>query len=530
MTKIENYSNNFCYVWTRVSSREQQEGYSLRAQQDIIQKYLSENNLVVVRTFVIQESARQSEERKKFKEMFGQLKADKKCFILVVHKTDRLARDIRDSSAIKDWLESDERNQLHTVHERMIISKNSPSYHKFIFNINSTLANLYTDNLSEEVKKGMLAKARSGEYPGRVPRGYKNVQSTDNKRSKRWIEVDEVEAPYIKKIFELYCTGMHSLDDLSRKLFEDGMKTRDRYKGEKVFEGGKKLSKETIRKMLMDMFYTGNYFWKSQLYKGVHTPLITQTIFDKAQEMLNHRTNGSRGKKRDFLFKGLIRCGECGRMVCAEFQKPTYTNYRCTLHKKNESDPNCTQRHYTPEWFIEEQIVKAFGGFTMPGEMLESLKMELIGKHKEEIKYHEQIAARSKTEINNLQTKLYRLNDMRINKEMDAEEYQKHKEKLKAEIMSQEDVVRTHTSFDKEKFVQAVQNLDIAKNPKTLWFRFNTEEKHKLMNYLFSNLLLRDRILLIQWKNPFDLLLKYKEDQNSSEILNEARTFFEKNF
>lgn len=73
-----------------------------------------------------------------------------------------------------------------------------------------------------------------------------------------------------------------------------------------------------------------------------------------------------------------------------------------------------------------------------------------------------------------------------------------------------QDTITSHSQFDNDAYKKSVESLEAARSPKTLWFRFEIEEKRKLMNYLFSNLLLKDKTILTQWKKPFDLLLRYK--------------------
>lgn len=503
-----------CYIWCRVSSREQTEGYSLPAQEGFIDEYLAENSMKATQRFVVQESASNSDTRDQFKEMFRKLKEDGKCFDLVVHKADRLARNLKDSAAIRDWLDSNEKNNLHVVQGKMVINKNSPSSQKLMFNIHSTMANFYTDNLSEEVKKGMDAKAASGVYPGKAPRGYRNMQSNDNKRSKRWIEIDPTEAPLIKKMFELYATGMYPLSDLSRIMHDEGLRTEDKKWGDKLLTGGNELSKEVVRQMLMNIFYTGKFFWKGQIYEGTHEPLVSPQMFEHIQELLTKRRNGPRGKRQDLLFKGLIRCGECGRYVIGEKQD-RYIYYRCSLHK-GKNPLYCTQRKYVEEGALEDQIVKHLGEFTMPKDMLEALKKDLLDKRDEEMNYHRHIIKNLETEKNNLQIKMENLIELRAGREIEATQFQVMNEKLKKDLLKLQDTIASHKQFDDQAYKNAINSLDISKNPKTMWFRFDTDEKRKLMNYLFSNLLLKQKTLLILWKKPFDLLQEFKQSSNTS--------------
>ncbi len=70
----------------------------------------------------------------------------------------------------------------------------------------------YLDNLSENVKRGIRQKLRRGEWPGLAPFGYVNNPKTKN------IEPDPIKARVIKKTFEEYAQGRHTLESLGQHL------------------------------------------------------------------------------------------------------------------------------------------------------------------------------------------------------------------------------------------------------------------------------------------------------------------------
>lgn len=93
------------------------------------------------------------------------------CHILLVEKTDRLYRNL------KDWVTIDDLNlDIHFVKENVILSKDSRSSEKFMHGIKVLMAKNYIDNLSEETKKGMVEKAEQGIYPSFAPLGYINAE------------------------------------------------------------------------------------------------------------------------------------------------------------------------------------------------------------------------------------------------------------------------------------------------------------------------------------------------------------------
>lgn len=183
-------------IYTRVSSREQQqEGFSLGAQSKLLTDYAGRNEFHIAKAFEDVETAKASG-RTQFTEMVGWFKRNRSCRILLVEKTDRLYRNFKDA-VILDELDI----EIHLVKENQVISKDAKSQAKFIHGINLVVAKNYSDNLREEVKKGMREKASHGIYPGHAPFGYRN------NRADRTIEIDPVDSLMVIRLMDAYATG-----------------------------------------------------------------------------------------------------------------------------------------------------------------------------------------------------------------------------------------------------------------------------------------------------------------------------------
>ena len=112
-------------IFCRVSSKEQEiEGYSLPAQKKLLQEYTDSKDYKVQKIFSISESASTSKQRKTFKEMVAYLNKNK-IKVLVVEKTDRLTRNLKDAVIINDWTEADPERKIHFVKENFVLHKNS---------------------------------------------------------------------------------------------------------------------------------------------------------------------------------------------------------------------------------------------------------------------------------------------------------------------------------------------------------------------------------------------------------------------
>jgi site-specific DNA recombinase len=154
-------------LYARVSSKDQErEGFSIPAQRKLLHQYAREQHLTIVHEFVDVETAKHSG-RGGFGEMIAALKADTSCRTILVEKTDRLYRNI------KDWMTVDDLDvAIHFVKENAVVSRTSRSSDKFLHGIKVLMAKNYVDNLSEEVKKGLLEKAEQGHWPTKAPVGY----------------------------------------------------------------------------------------------------------------------------------------------------------------------------------------------------------------------------------------------------------------------------------------------------------------------------------------------------------------------
>jgi hypothetical protein len=81
----------------------------------------------------------------------------------------------------------------------------------------------------------------------------------------------------------------------------------------------------------------------------VHTPIVSKRLFDEAQEKLFPERYVKRKTSREFLFRGLAICGECGLRITAEIKKG-HTYYRCT---KSHGTQHCSQKYIREENLIE---------------------------------------------------------------------------------------------------------------------------------------------------------------------------------
>src|SRR6478609_4363173 len=155
-------------IYARVSSKEQEkEGFSIPAQLKLLKEYAAAQGFAIAHEYVDVETAKEAG-RAAFGEMVAYLKACPSVRVMLVEKTDRLYRNL------KDWVTVDELEvEIHFPKEGVVLSRDSRSSEKFMHGIKVLMAKNYIDNLSEEARKGMQEKAEQGIWPSFAPLGYR---------------------------------------------------------------------------------------------------------------------------------------------------------------------------------------------------------------------------------------------------------------------------------------------------------------------------------------------------------------------
>ena len=332
-------------LYARVSSKDQErEGYSIPAQLKLLHEYAQKNDLQIAREFIDVETAKTTG-RKQFDEMVRFLKQDASCRVVIVEKTDRLYRNFRDCVTLED-LEV----EIHLPKEGQIISKDAKSQAKLVHGIQVVIARNYIENLREEVRKGMREKAAQGIYPSRPPLGYRN------NKLEHTVEVDSAKVPLARRMFELYATGNYSVATLRWTL---------------QIEFGQSLAKGYLERLLKNPFYTGLFIWEGKTYQGTHPPLVSSDLFAQVQSVF-HRFNKPKYRRRDFAFRGLLRCAYDDCLVTAELRKNRYTYYHCTGYRGKCALP------YFREEELEDRLGQVLKDIYIPDDILAQLADSLV--------------------------------------------------------------------------------------------------------------------------------------------------------
>ena len=315
--------NGACYI--RVSTEEQTE-FSPDAQLKAIKNYAKQNDIILTNEHIFIDegiSGKRADKRPQFMKMVATAKTSPKPFdVILVHKFDRFARSREDSVVYKSLLKRECGVKVVSTTESIEDDKFSVILEAML----EAMAEYYSLNLAEEVKKGMTEKAERGEYQTRPPFGY----IMENKK----LRILEDEAKIVKMIYNIFANREMNMVQLARYVNELGVKTKS----------GKPFEKQSVEYILNNPVYIGKARWTPTgrinknwnhpdiiLRDSNHEPVIDVELWDKAQERIKeskkiYRKHESTVTQMITWLKGIVRCSECGATLVTNRNKHMQCN------------------------------------------------------------------------------------------------------------------------------------------------------------------------------------------------------------
>jgi len=255
------------FLYARKSTEdEEHQIMSIEAQIAELDEFTKRTGIEIAESFVENKSAKKPG-REIFNRMIEKIYHSKEPIGLVSWHPDRLARNSVDGGQI-----------IYLIDIGKIVALRFPTFWceptpqgLFMLQLAFGQSKYFSDNLSENVRRGMRQKLRRGEWLSRAPFGYLNNWKT------RTIEPDPVNAPLITKAFAEFATGNHTLFTLSRLMHSWGATGRT----------GNLFSRSHIRHTLTNPVYLGFIKYNGELHKGNFPALITEEIFNAVQLVIH---------------------------------------------------------------------------------------------------------------------------------------------------------------------------------------------------------------------------------------------------
>lgn len=490
----------------RVSTREQEEGYSLDAQENLLREFCHKNRLDSQLIYRFSETASKHARRQKFHAFMKDV-AHRKIRHIVVEKVDRLSRSgLREAVLIDDWLEADEVRHLHCVKDGIDLHKYARSGDKLNWGMRVVLAKNYTDNLKEEIRKSVDAMLRKGIWPAKTPKGY----IRDKSQSQSPIQPDPVRAPLIQLLFDLYDSGDWSVHRLEERLFMEGYRTGR----------GTRLKASQIHGILHDPFYMGKMLFEGKLYEGAHPSLISAAQFYRVQKRLTREGHGEGAapfQKHEHLFRRLVFCGGCGGMITWEVQKGHAYGY-CRNKK------TCTARASIRQDVLEKKLVPHLNAFSLESpKVVQWMRNALLEMNADEEARRETSHEELERSLTRVEQRLSRLLDLRIDDSISEDDFTRKR----AELTQEKDLALERlqkVSERQDSFLDCVATLiELTQSLGSRFVGLSDDHKRVVVQQVFQRITIFEKRVSVEYVELMARLLKALKSVESSKFADLAK-------
>ncbi len=497
---------NQVFVYCRKSQEdEERQALSIPSQIEALEKLAKRDGLELVTPYYEESQSAKKPGRPIFNQLLKDMESQQVKKILVWNP-DRLSRNSVDSGQIIYMMD---RNVLDEIITPTQVFRNNPN-DKFLFNILCGQAKLENDNRGINAKRGMGTKAGMGWMPSSSPLGYKNTP--DRKKGFKVIVKDEERFDLVKRLFLEVIKGKQAIE-VYKEASEIWKLTN---------QHGQIFSRSTFYNILNKPFYYGEFEYpqgSGNWFNGHHEPMITREQFDIVQKAL-----GKFGKPvahtHTFDLTGLFRCQKCGSAITASQKTKhylgtgrivTYTYYHCT--KKNKKI-KCDSKPLT-EADVLKQLDTLLIKLTPDQDFINWSNKWLSVIHKDESGFKEEKLKSQQTELSNIERRLNKLLDMKLDETIDDLTYKEKKQILEAK-KNEIKVKLDSTTDDLDDWRTKVENtIEFAR---VCQYKFNSgsrADKQMILMTIGANLIFNtDKLVDVKLKPEYGILA---DKQNWSE-------------
>ena len=410
----ERIEGSNCLIYTRVSTKEQEKGFSLETQKRVIEQACASNNLTILSYFGgVYESAK-NDERAEFNRMLNfARKSKERVSHIMVYSVDRFSRSGANAIYIAEQLRQ-ENIKIFAVTQP---SDTFTATGKMQQNMQFIFSEYDNDLRREKCVAGMKEMLLNGYWPGKPPIGYD--QKTRKKRD-------------MGAMTERQTTSINEKGKLIRKAFL--WKAEDRLTNAEIITRLKPLGltvyKQQLCKILANPFYCGlmaHNMLNGEVVPGRHDPLISREIFLKANSIKTR--NGVWTHRKDFEeipLKNFMKCEHCGSSFCGYVvKKKNLWYYKC-----NKTGCKCNRSATSiNDLFVKNELSK----FTIDEKYIEPIKLGFIKYFDSLIKTSEADTQILTTRLQEASKKIESIEERFAIGEIDKELYQKFITKYKKE-------------------------------------------------------------------------------------------------
>ena len=335
-------------IYARYSSHNQKEE-SIEQQIAECTEFAEKNGIRIIGIYADKAVSGRSDRRPNFQRMMRD--AEKRHFqIVVAYKSNRIARNMLNALQYEAKLDSFGIKTLYAKEEF-----GNTAAGRFALRTMMNVNQFYSENMGEDIKRGMVDNATECKVNGMLPLGY--VKGEDGKYA---IAADE--AAVVREIYDSVLKDI-PLAEIARSLNQRGIRTKL----------GRDWNKNSFHILLKNDNYIGVYRHSGVVVEDGIPPILDKEVFEAVQEKLTNKkkTAGRRSANGEYLLTGKLFCGYCGSYmigVSGTGENGTVHNYyQC---QKRHAEGRCEKKNVRRD-FIEKLIARLTQDYILQDDTIE---------------------------------------------------------------------------------------------------------------------------------------------------------------
>jgi DNA invertase Pin-like site-specific DNA recombinase len=335
-------------IYARYSSHNQKEE-SIEQQVEECMAFAKLNRIKIIQVYADKALSGRTDKRPQFQKMMRD--AEKKDFsVVVAYKSNRIARDMLSALKYEDRLSQ---YGIETLYAKEEFGNTAAG--RFALRTMMNVNQFYSENMAEDIKRGMRDNAENCKVNGALPLGY--VKGTDGRYA-----IDPKEAAIVREIFDKVLDGV-AFADIANELNARGIKTKQ----------GNLWNKNSFHRMVTNDVYIGVYRHSGFVKEDGVPPILEKEVFFAMQKHLATKKNprGRHRENNDYLLTGKLRCGYCrSYMVGVSGTSRTGDKHYYYTCNDRRTGGSCKKENVRKD-YIERVVAELTQRFILQDEVIE---------------------------------------------------------------------------------------------------------------------------------------------------------------
>ena len=446
-------------IYTRVSSKNQEDNTSLETQKKYCESFAISKGLNVVEYFGGTHESAKTDDRKEFNKMLAYVKKNKNIGFIIVYSYDRFSRTGANAANLTESLQKSGISVMAVTQ----YTETNTAAGKFQQSLFYMFSHFDNEQRRDKTKVGMKDLVRKGYWLWTPPIGYENKKV--HSKAVDWdIQITE-EGKHLQKAFKWRLNNEFSNAEIVRKLNRLGVNINERRLGE-VFK---------------NPFYCGilrSKLLQGEVFEGKHKPLISQKDFLRLNQIeLTMHPKEHKNENENLPLRQFILCNECNKPLSGfEVKAKRIYYYKCRTNGCIGTK-NANQLH--------EDFQKVLKQYELKPILIEVMKDVMTYVFSEVSKEDEADYKTIKTNLTQLKNKLDKIEERYAIGEISHEIYAKFSKQYTVEIDALNEILGSNGNTSSNLEFCINKALDFCKNISKHWGSMSFYENQKFLKLLF---------------------------------------------